>query len=81
MTAPFFLLMSRPTAIMPFHTRCEEDGFLKSLEPLNDTDIELLATNCTEVCYALRIQKHFNVGKIISFSIADNGMAYDDIGL
>lgn len=43
----FFL--SRPRAEMPFKPGYEEDGFLKSLAPLNNTEIELLASNCTEI--------------------------------
>lgn len=45
----FFL--SRPNASMPFKPGYEEDGFLRSLAPLNMTDIELLASNCTEVIF------------------------------
>lgn len=43
-------LLSRPNASMPFKPGYEEDGFLKSLSPLNLTEIELMATNCTQVC-------------------------------
>ncbi|KAJ6634718.1 Galactosylgalactosylxylosylprotein 3-beta-glucuronosyltransferase P [Pseudolycoriella hygida] len=43
----FFL--SRPKAEMPYKPGYEEDGFLKSLAPLNNTEIELLASQCTEV--------------------------------
>lgn len=43
----FFL--SRPKAIMPYHAGYEEDKFLRSLAPLTNSDIELLASNCTEV--------------------------------
>lgn len=43
----FFL--SRPKAVMPYHAGYEEDKFLRSLAPLNNTEIELLASNCTEV--------------------------------
>lgn len=46
-SVPFFL--SRPNATMPFKPGYEEDGFLKSLAPLNNTEIELLASDCTEV--------------------------------
>ncbi|XP_037935006.1 galactosylgalactosylxylosylprotein 3-beta-glucuronosyltransferase P isoform X2 [Teleopsis dalmanni] len=42
-------LHERPTAQMPFKPGYEEDGFLKSLSPLNVTEIELLASNCTEI--------------------------------
>lgn len=42
-------LLSRPNASMPYKPGYEEDGFLKSLSPLNLTEIELMATNCTEV--------------------------------
>lgn len=42
-------LLSRPNAAMPYEPGYEEDGFLQSLEPLNSNDIELLASNCTEV--------------------------------
>lgn len=44
----FFL--NRPKAAMPYKPGYEEDGFLKSLAPLNNTEIELLASQCTEVC-------------------------------
>ncbi|XP_070500308.1 galactosylgalactosylxylosylprotein 3-beta-glucuronosyltransferase P isoform X1 [Chironomus tepperi] len=42
-------LLSRPNASMPFKPGYEEDGFLKSLSPLKLTEIELLASNCTEI--------------------------------
>lgn len=42
-------LLERPKAKMPFKPGYEEDGFLKSLAPFNNTDIELLASECTEV--------------------------------
>lgn len=42
-------LLSRPNATMPYKPGYEEDGFLKSLSPLKLTEIELLASNCTEV--------------------------------
>lgn len=40
---------SRPKAIMPYHAGYEEDKFLRSLAPLDINEIELLASNCTEV--------------------------------
>lgn len=43
----FFL--SRPKAVMPYQAGYEEDKFLRSLAPLSNTEIELLASNCTEV--------------------------------
>lgn len=43
----FFL--SRPKAIMPYDAGYEEDKFLRSLAPLANSEIELLASNCTEV--------------------------------
>lgn len=43
----FFL--SRPKAKMPFSPGYEEDGFLKSLAPFELKEIELMASNCTEV--------------------------------
>lgn len=43
----FFL--SRPDAKMPYEAGYEEDGFLRSLNPFDFTEIELLASNCTEV--------------------------------
>lgn len=43
----FFL--SRPKAIMPYEAGYEEDKFLRTLAPLNNSDIELLASDCTEV--------------------------------
>lgn len=42
-------LLSRVNASMPYKPGYEEDGFLKSLSPLKLTEIELLASNCTEV--------------------------------
>ena len=42
-------LLSRPKAAMPFKPGYEEDGFLKSLAPLKLNEIEVLASNCTEV--------------------------------
>ncbi|XP_055908055.1 galactosylgalactosylxylosylprotein 3-beta-glucuronosyltransferase P isoform X1 [Eupeodes corollae] len=42
-------LLERPKAKMPFKPGYEEDGFLKSLAPFNNTDIELLASECTEI--------------------------------
>lgn len=51
----FFL--SRPKAIMPYDAGYEEDRFLKSLAPLQNSEIELLAANCTEV-------KNFKYSKI-----------------
>lgn len=46
-SVPF--LLSRPKAIMPFESGYEEDKFLQSLAPLAHSEIELLASNCTEV--------------------------------
>lgn len=43
----FFL--SRPKAIMPYDAGYEEDKFLRSLAPLNNSEIELLASDCTDV--------------------------------
>lgn len=42
-------LHKRPKAQMPFKPGYEEDGFLRSLEPLELKEVELLASNCTEV--------------------------------
>uniref|UniRef100_A0A182JQH0 Galactosylgalactosylxylosylprotein 3-beta-glucuronosyltransferase n=1 Tax=Anopheles christyi TaxID=43041 RepID=A0A182JQH0_9DIPT len=42
-------LHSRPKAQMPFKPGYEEDGFLRSLEPLELKEVELLASNCTEI--------------------------------
>ncbi|CAL7940025.1 unnamed protein product [Xylocopa violacea] len=42
-------LHERPNATMPFKAGYEEDGFLKSLAPLEPKDIEFLADNCTRV--------------------------------
>uniref|UniRef100_A0A182YGD3 Galactosylgalactosylxylosylprotein 3-beta-glucuronosyltransferase n=1 Tax=Anopheles stephensi TaxID=30069 RepID=A0A182YGD3_ANOST len=42
-------LHSRPKAQMPFKPGYEEDGFLRSLEPLDLKEVELLASNCTEI--------------------------------
>ncbi|KAK9889333.1 hypothetical protein WA026_004608 [Henosepilachna vigintioctopunctata] len=42
-------LLDRPKAGMPFKPGFEEDGFLKSLEPLEPYELELLAENCTKI--------------------------------
>ncbi|XP_055614700.1 galactosylgalactosylxylosylprotein 3-beta-glucuronosyltransferase P-like [Uranotaenia lowii] len=42
-------LLKRPKAEMPFKAGYEEDGFLRSLDPLDLKEIELLASNCTEI--------------------------------
>ncbi|KAL5293485.1 GlcAT-P.2 family protein [Megaselia abdita] len=42
-------LKQRPKAEMPYRTGYEEDGFLKSLDPLKLTEIEPLASMCTKV--------------------------------
>lgn len=42
-------LLSRPKAEMPFKAGYEEDGFLRSLDPLDMKEIDLLAANCTEI--------------------------------
>lgn len=55
---------------MPYHAGYEEDKFLRSLAPLNITEIELLASNCTEVedslCYT---QFAFNIYDFYLFQI------------
>lgn len=42
-------LLSRPKGEMPFKAGYEEDGFLRSLDPLDMKEIDLLAANCTEI--------------------------------
>ncbi|KAG5877263.1 hypothetical protein JTB14_009759 [Gonioctena quinquepunctata] len=42
-------LLKRPKAIMPFKPGFEEDGFLKSLAPLEPKEVELMASNCTKI--------------------------------
>lgn len=42
-------LLERPKAIMPFKPGFEEDGFLRSLQPFEPKEIELLAANCTKI--------------------------------
>ncbi|KAH8360427.1 hypothetical protein KR200_004636 [Drosophila serrata] len=42
-------LKERPNAQMPFKPGYEEDGFLRSLAPLDNTDIELLADECRDI--------------------------------
>lgn len=51
-------LLQRPKASMPFKPGYEEDGFLKSLEPFEPKEIELLAANCTKVCLLLQIKRN-----------------------
>lgn len=45
-------LHERPKAKMPFKPGYEEDGFLRSLAPLDNNEIELLANECREVVHA-----------------------------
>ncbi|KQS43794.1 galactosylgalactosylxylosylprotein 3-beta-glucuronosyltransferase P isoform X2 [Drosophila erecta] len=42
-------LKERPNAQMPFKPGYEEDGFLRSLAPLADAEIELLADDCRDI--------------------------------
>ncbi|XP_043648557.1 galactosylgalactosylxylosylprotein 3-beta-glucuronosyltransferase P isoform X2 [Drosophila teissieri] len=42
-------LKERPDAQMPFKPGYEEDGFLRSLAPLDDAEIELLADECRDI--------------------------------
>nr|NP_001246713.1 glucuronyltransferase P, isoform D [Drosophila melanogaster]NP_648448.1 glucuronyltransferase P, isoform A [Drosophila melanogaster]Q9VTG7.1 RecName: Full=Galactosylgalactosylxylosylprotein 3-beta-glucuronosyltransferase P; AltName: Full=Beta-1,3-glucuronyltransferase P; AltName: Full=Glucuronosyltransferase P; Short=GlcAT-P; AltName: Full=UDP-glucuronosyltransferase P; Short=DmGlcAT-BSII [Drosophila melanogaster]AAF50082.1 glucuronyltransferase P, isoform A [Drosophila melanogaster]AFH04384 len=42
-------LKERPNAQMPFKPGYEEDGFLRSLAPLDDAEIELLADECRDI--------------------------------
>ncbi|XP_044764782.1 galactosylgalactosylxylosylprotein 3-beta-glucuronosyltransferase P isoform X2 [Coccinella septempunctata] len=42
-------LLERPKAEMPFKPGYEEDGFLKSLNPFEPYEIELMADNCTKI--------------------------------
>lgn len=46
-------LQERPKAKMPFKPGYEEDGFLRSLAPLDNNEIELLANECREVVVAM----------------------------
>lgn len=48
-------LLDRPNATMPFQPGFEEDGFLRSLKPFEPKEIELLASNCTQVRICLFI--------------------------
>ncbi|XP_035777696.1 galactosylgalactosylxylosylprotein 3-beta-glucuronosyltransferase P-like [Anopheles albimanus] len=42
-------LHSRPHAQMPYKPGYEEDGFLRTLEPFTFSEVDLLASNCTEI--------------------------------
>lgn len=42
-------LLERPKAHMPYKPGFEEDGFLKSLRPFEPAEVELLASNCTQI--------------------------------
>ncbi|XP_037718678.1 galactosylgalactosylxylosylprotein 3-beta-glucuronosyltransferase P isoform X1 [Drosophila subpulchrella] len=42
-------LKERPNAQMPFKPGYEEDGFLRSLAPLDNTEIEFLADECRDI--------------------------------
>ncbi|XP_057667095.1 galactosylgalactosylxylosylprotein 3-beta-glucuronosyltransferase P-like [Diorhabda carinulata] len=42
-------LLSRPNAEIPYEVGYEEDGFLKSLSPLEPSDIQLLASCCSKI--------------------------------
>ncbi|KNC25772.1 Galactosylgalactosylxylosylprotein 3-beta-glucuronosyltransferase P [Lucilia cuprina] len=68
-------LHDRPNAKMPFKTGYEEDGFLKSLAPLNNTEIELLASNCTEILTWHTQTKKNNPAEIV------NATKYGDTNL
>ncbi|XP_037821126.1 galactosylgalactosylxylosylprotein 3-beta-glucuronosyltransferase P-like [Lucilia sericata] len=68
-------LHDRPNAKMPFKTGYEEDGFLKSLAPLNNTEIELLANNCTEILTWHTQTKKNNPAEIV------NATKYGDTNL
>lgn len=68
----FFL--SRPKAIMPYDAGYEEDKFLRSLAPLNNSEIELLASDCTEV--DTKFDYFIHAIDLIALSITDPHMAY-----
>lgn len=52
-------LQERPKAKMPFKPGYEEDGFLRSLAPLDNNEIELLANECREVVVAMSFMQHY----------------------
>lgn len=54
----FLVLFQRPKAIMPFVVGQEEEGFLKSLAPLELKDLEPKASNCTEVIIDQILQQY-----------------------
>lgn len=51
-------LHERPHAKMPFKPGYEEDGFLRSLSPLANAEIELLADECREVTSSYRFKAY-----------------------
>lgn len=61
------LLLERPKASMPYKPGFEEDGFLKSLSPFEPQDIELLASNCTKVCFFTR-----SIKKMVIYFLLDS---------
>jgi len=50
-----FCIFQRPKAAMPYKPGFEEDGFLRSLAPLEPKDIELKAENCTKVRFLINM--------------------------
>lgn len=64
-------LLERPKAEMPFKPGYEEDGFLKSLNPFEPYQIELMAENCTKV--RLSAIEEF---KLYSAIFSDLGVAH-----
>ncbi|XP_076290912.1 galactosylgalactosylxylosylprotein 3-beta-glucuronosyltransferase P-like isoform X2 [Lasioglossum baleicum] len=42
-------LLQRPNAMIPYVTEYQQDGFLRSLAPLEPSELEFLAANCTKI--------------------------------
>lgn len=71
-------ILSRPKARMPFSPGYEEDGFLKSLLPFDLKEIELLASNCSEVSGRVLHCLLWILIITISLSLTDSRVAHAD---
>jgi len=71
-------LKERPNAQMPFKPGYEEDGFLRSLAPLDDAEIELLADECRDVSSFIKAKYFIKVGQC-HFNLSHNEIAFDII--
>ncbi|XP_058985463.1 galactosylgalactosylxylosylprotein 3-beta-glucuronosyltransferase P isoform X1 [Musca domestica] len=75
-------LHERPKAKMPFKAGYEEDGFLKSLAPFENAEIELLANNCTEILtWHTQTKKNNAAEKLNMTKYGDTNLVFIDRAL